>query len=237
MINQFKYKFSFLSNFYECSVIYEDIFYKSSEAAFQAAKTLDRKMKGVFSDLSPDHAKYLGRRIDLRPDWEEVKDQVMYEIVKAKFIQNEDLGRQLLETGDEELVEGTLWHDIYWGIDLSTGKGQNKLGQILMRVRSELREEVSSEDDALEDDTLYALYNRPGAGFDSDKKNCQSLLTLNTYYEVSVIRVGDWLTDVYLEDFPNKCFNSVNFTFYKKDKKGNFIIHNIMKDPEYNPYL
>ena len=37
-----------------------------------------------------------------------------------------------------ELVEGNTWGDMYWGVDLHTMKGQNKLGKILMKVRNEL---------------------------------------------------------------------------------------------------
>ena len=62
----------------------------------------------------------------------------MYEIVKEKFTQHEDLKRRLLETGDEELQEGNNWYDTYWGVDIHTGKGLNMLGKILMRIREEL---------------------------------------------------------------------------------------------------
>ena len=70
-------------------------------------------------------------------DWEEVKDQIMYEICLAKFTQNEELKEKLLATGNEELVEGNTWHDTYWGV--CNRRGKNKLGKILMRVRSELK--------------------------------------------------------------------------------------------------
>ena len=62
----------------------------------------------------------------------------MYEIVKAKFEQNEDLRKRLINTGDEELIEGNTWGDKIWG--KVKGEGQNNLGKILMRVRKELRE-------------------------------------------------------------------------------------------------
>lgn len=65
----------------------------------------------------------------------------MYQIIKDKFTRNPDLRKKLLETGNEELIEGNWWHDTYWGVDIKTGKGQNKLGKILMKVREELRKE------------------------------------------------------------------------------------------------
>ena len=68
---------------------------------------------------------------------EEVKDQIMYEIVLNKFSQNEELREKLIATGDEYLAEGNTWHDTYWGV--CNGKGKNKLGKILMQVREELK--------------------------------------------------------------------------------------------------
>ena len=76
------------------------------------------------------------RKLPLRRDWEAVKDQVMLEAVRAKFTQHEDLGAVLLGTGDAVLVEHTA-KDSYWG-DGGDGSGRNRLGQILMQVRSEL---------------------------------------------------------------------------------------------------
>lgn len=81
--------------------------------------------------------KRLGRRVKLRPDWESIKDQVMYEVCKAKFSQNTDLRDKLVATGDAELVEGNTWGDKIWGI--CNGQGENRLGKILMKVRTELQ--------------------------------------------------------------------------------------------------
>lgn len=137
MINKFRGKYYFLSNFYEADVEYDGITYNNNEAAFQAQKVLDDSRKLRFKDLNPRRAKQLGRRVKLRSDWEKVKDTYMYEICKAKFSQNPKLAKKLLATGDEELVEGNKWNDTYWGV--CNGRGKNKLGKILMKVRKELR--------------------------------------------------------------------------------------------------
>ena len=118
------------------SVEYDGIVYKNTEAAFQAQKVLDYDEKLLFSNLSPRKAKKLGRKVKLRKDWNDVKDNYMYEICKAKFTQHEDLAKKLLETGNEELIEGNKWNDTYWGV--CNGKGKNNLGKILMRIRDEL---------------------------------------------------------------------------------------------------
>jgi ribA/ribD-fused uncharacterized protein len=100
-------------------------------------KTPFRNEQYLFVDARPREAKIMGRNIKLRADWEQVKDTFMYLIVLAKFTQNVGLRKQLLATGDEELVEGNHWHDTYWGV--CDDVGQNKLGKILMKVREELR--------------------------------------------------------------------------------------------------
>ena len=134
MINEFRGKYYFLSNFYEASVTWDGITYKNNEAAFQAQKCPSRAHE--FSSLSPNIAKSLGRRVLLRSDWEQIKEQVMYEICVAKFTQNPDLMSQLLQT-EGTIEEGNYWHDTTWGVDLKTGQGHNKLGKILMRIREE----------------------------------------------------------------------------------------------------
>ena len=138
MINSFTGDYYFLSNFYMAPVSYNGWDYTNNEAAFQAQKTKNRSLRfQLFSKANPSEAKAAGRKIDLRPDWEEVKSQIMYEIVQAKFNQNQDLKEKLLATGDEHLEEGNTWHDTYWGV--CNGKGKNKLGKILMQVREELK--------------------------------------------------------------------------------------------------
>lgn len=75
--------------------------------------------------------------VHLRPDWDLIKDKVMYEVCWLKFSTHPDLKEKLLATGDRELVEGNFWGDAYWGVYL--GVGENKLGKTLMKIRSELR--------------------------------------------------------------------------------------------------
>jgi ribA/ribD-fused uncharacterized protein len=127
-------KYEFLSNFHMAPVLYEGILYPSSEHAYQAAKSLDPVVRNRVAKLSTaGQSKKAGRQISIRPDWEQVKYDIMSEIVLLKFMQHPDLKEKLLATGDEELVEGNTWGDSYWGV--CRGVGQNKLGEILMKVR------------------------------------------------------------------------------------------------------
>lgn len=136
MINEFKKDYFFLSNFYSAPVVFEGVRYENNEAAFQAAKCPERRME--FCGLNPSEAKQLGRRVNLRSDWENVKYDIMYRICKAKFTQNHDLGVKLIETKNAELVEGNDWNDTIWGV--CNGVGENHLGKILMRIRREMQE-------------------------------------------------------------------------------------------------
>jgi ribA/ribD-fused uncharacterized protein len=137
-IRAFRGKYAFLSNMYEAPFEWDGRMYRNSEAAFQSAKTLTKKYRDDFSGADGKKAKRMGRTISLRRDWESVKDGIMEEVVRAKFSQNPELLRRLIDTGDMELVEGNSWHDTYWGVDQETGEGKNHLGIILMKVRSDL---------------------------------------------------------------------------------------------------
>lgn len=138
-IKGFNEEYKFLSNFYSAPVPYEGRVYKTAEAAFQAAKSNDENIREVFEQTyGPGAAKNFGRTcVNLRPDWETVKDDIMYDIVLSKFTYNEDLKKMLLDTGDAYLEETNNWNDTYWGV--CRGKGLNKLGNILMKVRDELK--------------------------------------------------------------------------------------------------
>lgn len=137
MINSFKGKYYFLSNFYSAPVTYDGLTFQNNEAAFQAAKCINPELRKQFINLNPSEAKRSGRRVKLRSDWEQVKVGIMRDICKAKFEQNENLRQQLIATGSEHLEEGNTWGDRIWGtVD---GVGQNHLGKILMEIRNEYR--------------------------------------------------------------------------------------------------
>lgn len=138
MITSFRNKYFFLSNFYEAPVIFDGIRYNNNEAAFQAQKCINVEDRKNFSKMSPSEAKKAGLSLKLRPDWEEVKVDIMYKIVRAKFSQNPQLGLKLFETSDEYLEEGNDWGDKTWGT--VNGEGQNLLGKILMDIRDDMKD-------------------------------------------------------------------------------------------------
>jgi ribA/ribD-fused uncharacterized protein len=142
IIWQFQGSNRFLSNFYPAYVKYEGKVYPTAENAYQAAKTLDPVLRKLFLHIEPGEAKILGRKISLRPFWDNVKLQVMDQIVTLKFDGDEGLAKMLIDTYPQKLVEGNTWGDRYWGMVYSPKEmkweGENHLGKILMRVRKSL---------------------------------------------------------------------------------------------------
>ena len=134
-ITRFRGEYEFLSNYYEVPVTYAGFTYGSSEAAYQGAKCGKPEL---FAGLRPHQSKLEARKYPVREDWDDVKLEVMKEIVRAKFTQNPNIAERLLATGDALIVEENNWHDTFWGIDSKTGEGCNHLGKILMMVRNEL---------------------------------------------------------------------------------------------------
>jgi len=136
-IERFTGDYDFLSNFHPSPIEVDGILYPTVEHAFQAAKTFVLEEKqGIAAAATPGRAKRMGRKVQLRPDWEHVKVGIMEELVRLKFATHADLREKLLATGNAELIEGNNWNDTFWGV--CRGRGRNELGLILMKLRSEL---------------------------------------------------------------------------------------------------
>lgn len=137
-ITEFFGDYRWLSNFYECHVHYDGVYYSSSENAYQAAKTTDFDERFKISEMSPGQSKMAGRSLTIRDDWYLIKVDIMREIIMLKFAQNAELRRKLVDTGDALLVEGNTWNDKFWG-QCPVGVGQNMLGKLLMETRNKFQ--------------------------------------------------------------------------------------------------
>lgn len=133
-------EYRWMSNYHDCIVKYEGLSYDSSEAAYQAAKTLDKDARIPFTKMGANESKKAGEKLVLRENWEEIKLQVMEEILVDKFTNNPTLKWRLIETGDKFLEETNWWNDTYWGV--CSGVGHNHLGKILMKIREKLKQTV-----------------------------------------------------------------------------------------------
>ena len=155
----------FMSNFYKSKITIDGIEYSTSEHYFQAQKFIypgasQRSIEYgmlVASQSTPNKSKILANQktgggykwrtqlndiinsypdVKMRSDWEQIKDDVMRNALYYKFTQNPALRQQLKDTGNKKLVEHTK-RDKYWG-DGGDGSGLNKLGQLLMELRSQI---------------------------------------------------------------------------------------------------
>lgn len=130
------------SNFSAHKIFLKEKSWKTSEHYFQAQKFAGTSHEEELRLAdSPMQVAKMGRdrKRPLRKDWEEVKDEIMLEALRAKFTQHKDLKEILLGTGDAILVEHTK-NDFYWA-DGGDGSGKNMLGILLMKLREELRDE------------------------------------------------------------------------------------------------
>lgn len=147
VIPKFENEWFFLSNFSEHPVTFDspwgELRFKTSEAAFQAAKykamdprdptAIKKYVRAVLEAPTPNQTKYLGRSVSIDiAKWNEIRVECMREVVFQKFLPT-GMSDKLLSTGHAMLVEGNTWGDTFWG--RVNGKGYNMLGSILMEVR------------------------------------------------------------------------------------------------------
>ena len=135
--------FGCFSNFSNHSFHLNGRRWPTSEHYFQAMKfeQSHADFMAVAKAPKPGDAARMGRDRSrpLRKDWEEVKDQIMYDACLAKFQQNPEICMTLLRTESATLVEHTF-KDSYWG-DGGDGTGKNMLGHVLMVVRRKIVEQ------------------------------------------------------------------------------------------------
>ena len=115
--------------------------WQTTEHYFQAQKFVGTAHEDKIRKApNPMKAAQLGRtrKVKIRKNWDKFKDNVMYDALKAKFAQHEELRKLLIETEDKILIEHTE-NDSYWG-DGGDGTGKNKLGKLLMKLRNTLND-------------------------------------------------------------------------------------------------
>jgi len=151
-ITSFKGEYDFLSNFYPVIIQFEGLNYPTVEHAYQASKSKEfffRKLIVALPAAKAGLAKRRGQSIRLRSDWDDVKLDIMHELLCNKFKQ-EPFKTKLIATGDAKIIEGNYWHDNTWGdcmCDNRDGKhpeckttGSNWLGRLLSDIRSQVYE-------------------------------------------------------------------------------------------------
>lgn len=137
---EFAGPYRFLSNFWPSEISAGGTTYPTVEHAYQAAKLNDPELKArIARTRSGREAKHFAyaKQDDWRPDWDACRVAVMEALVRQKFEEHPDLADALARI-DGIIQEGNYHGDAFWGVDFRTGKGENHLGKILMRIRDEI---------------------------------------------------------------------------------------------------
>lgn len=149
-------EWAYLSNMFPCIFEYEETEFTSSEQCFQYQKALYHNEFASAFEINttndPFTCKKIGELIPDENEWIKCREQIMYDINKAKFAQNDDILELFLNTGNYPLLEATLGDT--WGINASlrsqtaresNGSGHNLFGKLLVKLRSDLRETHSND--------------------------------------------------------------------------------------------
>lgn len=127
------------SNFSQHSIFIDEINWLTVEHYYQAQKFIDKELRErIRLSKTPILAKTTATEMNelRRSNWAELKESVMLEALRGKFAQHPELAELLRTTSQKRLVESTS-NDAYWG-ESRDGIGQNRLGELLMLVRTEL---------------------------------------------------------------------------------------------------
>jgi predicted NAD-dependent protein-ADP-ribosyltransferase YbiA (DUF1768 family) len=190
-----------LANAFPCAIEFGGKSYQCAGAAFQAQKYTDQpQIMDLFSSCDAQKAVHLTSQTSMTKErklnWEHLQafdnqDEVIWQVLKAKFDQNPQLKEKLLETGSLNLVcQGgdPYFHD---GFD---GSGINILGCILMQLREEYNTAVilnrcGTITNKLSHDIIikifYTCLNR------GDANSIGSLAVLNKHFNESIPDVSE----------------------------------------------
>ena len=133
--------YQIFSNFALVPVTIDGLIYGTSEHYFQAMKFINddpEYAEEIRLASTPLQAKKLGksRNHPIRADWNDVRIDVMREVLMAKAEQSEGFRNKLLESKGSLLIEASPF-DSFWG-EGKNKKGKNMLGKLLMEVRDKL---------------------------------------------------------------------------------------------------
>lgn len=135
------------SNFSKHSIFVDQKIWPTVEHYYQASKftKMDDKER-IRRASTPTLAKQYAQEMLtplLQTEWSEIKKEVMFKGLRAKFSQHPDLAELLISTNDRVLIEHTK-NDFFWG-DGGDGSGDNHLGHLLTSLRKELCDKVSTK--------------------------------------------------------------------------------------------
>lgn len=140
LLEEQKYCVNWFSNMRKCKpFLYDGMEFSSVENFYQAMKfpKEDKENRKRISLLSPYKAKSEGRKAPLS-DWTDEKRLAVMEYgLRKKWLGDPDW-REKLKNFNHPIVETNNWHDVFFGVDIFTGEGQNHLGLLLEKIKKEI---------------------------------------------------------------------------------------------------
>lgn len=136
----YEHDYYIFSNFSSFKLDWKGRDWMTSEHAYHSEKYPDQKHKDEIANKRSAHEalKFAEEhKAERRKDWEEVKLDIMKQILHAKAAQHAYVMKKLLDSGDRILIENS-WRDDFWGWGPSKD-GANHLGKLWMEVRDEVR--------------------------------------------------------------------------------------------------
>lgn len=144
----------FLSNWYLSSFTIDGVKFSSVEQYMMYQKAVCFRDTSIAAEIMKTNdvatIKSLGRAVSNYDDniWGRTREKVVFDALMAKFSQDDNLKKLLLDTDDSILAECAV-KDMIWGIGLSMKdpdrfspdkwRGKNLLDYTLMKVREELK--------------------------------------------------------------------------------------------------
>ena len=124
---------------------WEGVFWMTAEHAYQASKFEEGPIRRQIKKArSPQESYDIAHENEeaVKSDWDEIKVNTMESLLRAKIEQHEYVQKELLGTGNREIIEDSPT-DTFWGWGPNKD-GENNLGKILMKLRDEFRKKESS---------------------------------------------------------------------------------------------
>lgn len=144
-VGSFSGDLEFLSNMYKIPIYFNESkydnfqpdfkIYPSSENLYQALKCKYIKDRELFQNVDPHKSKRIGKTIELRCDWDNVRLEAMQLAIDLKF-KNIELAEKLIDLPDDKIIEFNNWGDRFFGI--CNGEGLDHLGKILRSKKQQI---------------------------------------------------------------------------------------------------
>ena len=144
-VGSFSGDLEFLSNMYKIPIYFNESkydnfqpdfkIYPSSENLYQALKCKYIKDRELFQNVDPHKSKRIGRSIEIRSDWDNVRLEDMKLAIDLKF-KNIELAEKLIDLPDDKIIEFNNWGDRFFGI--CNGEGLDHLGKILRAKKQQI---------------------------------------------------------------------------------------------------